>query len=817
MSNHAHSSRLAAAIAIAGVSQFSLSAAVLEEVIVTAQKRTQSLQDVPISVSAVSGEKIQEAGIYTMTALASHVPNLHIAEAPVNTNIYMRGVGSGNNQAFEQSVGMYIDGVYMGRGRQYRSPFMDVDRVEVLRGPQGTLFGKNTVAGAISVTSATAKLDEKFNGSVTVAMEQNDGKLVEGYLSGAVSDNFALRLAYKYRDTEGHIDNTFLNHNEPQVEESIYRLSAFWQVNDDMDVTLKYGHSNYDRVGQLTYVTDYLSPQEVATQFPNASDFANTAYAVTNLFFPQVAATAGRPFTAYRDNNYGNDRNSVSIGKNPDGSENENGNFSMTANLALGEFTLTSVTGYSAYEFDDGADVDWLPFTFISRDDAQEFDQISQEFRITSPTGEFFEYIAGVYYEEQELTIDRRVVIDGSFGGFFGRIAPVSSLFGALTQGLYGADQTARDHLYKLDTKSYAAFAQGAFNISEDFRLTLGLRFTEEDKDVVSRQFLSDDVTGIGVPSSNPFLASITGGAFGAFARTLSDGRSTSKWIPSANVQWDASPEDMFYFTISEGFKSGGFSSADNGTPTDIGSDFCASGCTGAHEEFEFEDEEVLAYEFGGKHELLDGAMTANWAAFRTEYDNQQVTVFKGVSFLVTNAAQSTIQGVEMDVRWQTSENLLIGASGAYLDAKYDKYVNAACTALQIDALGSRCGNNGENDLSGRGTTFSPDWSASVFFNYAQPVGDGLEFFMGGDMNYSDSFSTAGDSDPIDFQKSYTKFGLRTGLRDSAGTWEATLYGRNITDEEIAMIRFDVPVLAGSHAQTTDEGRVWGARIRYNF
>lgn len=804
--------RLASAVALIAASQIT-TAAVLEEVIVTAQKRAESLQDVPISVSAVSGEKIKEAGIYSMTALASYIPNLHIAEAPVNTNIYMRGVGSGNNQAFEQSVGMYIDGVYMGRGRQYRSPFMDVDRVEVLRGPQGTLFGKNTVAGAISVTSASAQLDEEFNGSVTASVEQNDGKVLEGYFSGAVSETLALRFAYKYRDTDGYIDNVYLNQDEAQVEEKIWRLSAFWQPTDDVDVTVKYSKSDYDRVGQLSYVNQYLTPAEVASQFPNASAFANTAYAINNAFYPELAQLAGQPFTAFRDNGLGVDRTTQSIGINPDSSDNTTDNFSMTANISFGEYMLTSVTGYSAYGFVDGADVDWLPVSFISRDDEQEFNQKSQEFRITSPVGEFVEYIAGVYYEEQEMNFDRRVAIDGSFGGLAGRLLPVDSLFSALTSGAYNANIAARDHAYDLETKSLAVFGQGTFNLSDDLRLTFGLRYTEEDKDVVSKQFLSDDLQGMGVPNSNVFLAAIMSN-FGAFSRDIGASRSTEKWIPSANMQWDVSENSMLYVTVSEGFKSGGFSAADNGKPKDIDARLCSNTCTVAHDDFEFGDEEVLAYEIGGKHTLLDGAMTANWAAFRTEYDNQQVSTFDGVGFVVANAAQSLIQGLEADIRWQAHDDLLVGLSAAYLDATYDQYKNAPCTAAAIDA-----GGNGpcSQDLSGHETTFAPKNSASLFFDYSTALNSDINYFLSADFNYSSEYSTAGDADPLDYQKGYTKIGLRTGIRSADDTWEASIYGRNITDEEVAMIRFDVPVLAGSHATTADEGAVWGAKVRYSF
>ena len=295
---------LVAAIALATAAPIS-HAQMLEEVIVTAQKRTESLQDVPISVSAIQGEKLEEAGIANMSALADYVPNLTISDAAVNTNIYMRGMGSGNNRAFEQSVGMYIDGIYMGRGRQYRSPFLDIQRVEVLRGPQGTLFGKNTVAGAINVTTASPDMGEELNGSIAAATEDNDGFITEGYLSGSLTDTLAMRLSFKYAENSGTFDNNFTNDDELDIEDSTYRLTAVWQPTDNLDVNVKYSHSDFERVGSPSTTKQYLDAAGRAEFFPNSSDFTKGAYAITDIFYPEMATEAGREGVTFKDDNIG--------------------------------------------------------------------------------------------------------------------------------------------------------------------------------------------------------------------------------------------------------------------------------------------------------------------------------------------------------------------------------------------------------------------------------------------------------------------------------------------------------------------------------
>lgn len=486
---------LVAAIALATATSFT-QAQMLEEIIVTSQKRTESLQDVPISVTAIQGDMLQSAGIANMSALADYVPNLFITDAAVNTNIYMRGMGSGNNQAFEQSVGMYIDGIYMGRGRQYRSPFMDVERVEVLRGPQGTLFGKNTVAGAVNVTTASPDVGEDLNGSIAVTAESNDGRIVESYVSGSVTDDFALRFGGKWRETDGYLENVYLDTDEPAREEALYRFTAVWQPTDSLDINFKYSHSDYDRVGAPSTTKLYLDAEGRARDFPNASDFAGIAYAAVDTFFPDFAAATQDEFTTYKDNNLGFDGKTAQIGKNPEISQNETDNLVLNVDWDVAGMLVTSITGWSSYESLDGVDIDWLPLQFISRDDDQEFEQFSQEFRITSPAGEFFDYVAGVYYEQSDLEFDRRLDIDTNFGGLTPQLIGIDNLMISLSKGQYDANQIARTHAYQLDSDSWAAFGQGTFNISDSFRVTVGLRYTEEIKRWIPLSFFPMSIRG---------------------------------------------------------------------------------------------------------------------------------------------------------------------------------------------------------------------------------------------------------------------------------------------------------------------------------
>ena len=229
-------SSLALAIATASGGAYG---AQLEEVIVTAQKRAESLQDVPISMTAVSGEKLDDAGITNLEQLSEFVPNLSITENAVNTIITMRGISIGSNQSFEQSVGVYVDGVHFGKSRQLRTGLFDLQQIEVLRGPQGILFGKNTLAGAINVTTAEPDMDaDGISGKINLTAESNNGEIVEGNLNYSPSDDLALRFAFRDQQDDGYMENGMPGAptKMPTTDEEIWRFTTMWNPSENTSV-----------------------------------------------------------------------------------------------------------------------------------------------------------------------------------------------------------------------------------------------------------------------------------------------------------------------------------------------------------------------------------------------------------------------------------------------------------------------------------------------------------------------------------------------------------------------------------------------------
>ena len=334
----------------------------------------------------------------------------------------MRGISVGANQSFEQSVGVYVDGVHYGKSRQIRTGLFDLGQVEVLRGPQGILFGKNTLAGAINVTSATPNVGDEFGGKISLKAESNNGETVEGHLSGSLTDNLAVRFAMKDRKGDGYLPNSFTGESSPTVDENMWRLSATWEPSDNTVVKFKHAQSEHERVGSTISLIQFQREDNVG-----AADAAMFALVPTVL--PDfVAGVAAGNIDAYRDAiSYGGCALEESLGRSsavcdaggekPEGTFTETEDTSLNIDIELANgYTFTSVTGQAKYNYEDGIDADGMGIEFVGRSDISDYEQNSQEFRIASPTDGKFSFIAGAYWEEQTQKIDRVVAANGSLG-----------------------------------------------------------------------------------------------------------------------------------------------------------------------------------------------------------------------------------------------------------------------------------------------------------------------------------------------------------------------------------------------------------------
>ncbi|MEE8338608.1 MAG: TonB-dependent receptor [Xanthomonadales bacterium] len=775
-----------------------MSATVLEEVTVTAQKRVQSLQDVPISIATMMGDTIEEQGLTNLEAVSASIPTLHIGEAQIGEQLFIRGIGSGVNAGFEQSVGTYVDGIYFGRGSQSRGALFDVERIEVLKGPQGTLFGKNTIAGALNITTA-APTDE-FEGSVSALYEfEQKQTILSGVLSGPLTDTVSARLALQWSELDaGWMENEFRGgEDEPASEHKFARLSLNWDASDKLNFLLKYTRSEFEQEGRNSELSD------VNGKYPGAPFVGNMAALLAPFgefgVLDNKRNVGGTPGTLF-------DRDEIETDANT---------FVLIATYDMADHVLTSITGYNDYDSFQATDQDVTPLDILAMQTEEEYEQFSQELRLTSPGGETIDYLIGAYYQYDELKTTQMIntnLLDVIFG------SPVP---GVVPPGIFGPPIfSARFADMEQETTSWAVFSQLTWNITDTFRTTLGLRYANDKKEVIQELRLTEfndrnlPLATLFPPASGVapgfVQVGIWGANLGTFEHLINDKVSKNNFNPSLNVQWDASQDTMVYASVSTGYKGGGF---------DAFFGRAEGAWTTSPDGFQFLQEEVIAYELGAKMSLLDGAAELNMALFYNEFDDVQVSTFDGgLSLRVGNAAVTVVKGVEADGRWALTDNFTLSGAVAYIDATYDDFQNAQCYFGQSAA---ECTPNPVTgfpgqDLSGKDLQFSPDWSAHLALEHYMPLGS-LQLRSTLNVNYSDDYAIAADLDPRSRQDSFTKVDLRVALVGNDGTWELAFIGRNLTDEASSTWANDTALAAGGFYRHIDRLRSYAFQVRYIF
>ena len=719
----------AVAVALPGAAM-----AQLEEVIVTATKRAESTQDIPMSVQAVSGERLEAMAISDLSDLATTIPNFSIGDGLTTNLITMRGVGSGEDRSFEQSVSMFVDGIYMPRSRQTRTPFFDADRVEVLRGPQAVLFGLNSTAGAISIHSAVNNPGDEFEARITgeyeTEYEGGKGTLVVG---GSPLDSLGLRLALETGDTgDGYIDNDTLG-EQGDSESTVARLSAVWEATDKLMVTAKYNYADYEVHGQLAEAVN-----RAASDLENGDGKLNWKNSGIGELLPLLNGVSSNTL-------------------NKPGSEQEVGNFSLNLDYLLGEHTLTGLFGYSDYDYTLATDLDsiaenglGLPGYSIDAVSYEEYEQTSFELRLTSPGGQTVDYVVGVYYQDSTLKAEQPAAVLAGPG--------IGLPLDIIERG---------NNLFDQDATLWSGFASLTWNMTERMRVIGGVRYSDDDKDW-DRSATCENSFDLGSNWTEGNLG------LGACSSVVSAGGNVSsdKWMPELVAQYDLGDETMVYAKYSESAKSGGAA-----TVTSIQEDQIVYG-----------SETANGFEVGLKTRFADGRAEFNAVAFYTEFDDLQVKtgfVSEGrIQNIVSNAGEATTQGVELDSRWAATDWLTLGGALAYLDAEYDDYKGAVCNtsgSLPASPDGVGC------DASGEDLPFSPEWSGSAFADLTVPITSGLNLFGNVTVSYSDDYFSDGTLEPELLQESYTKFDASIGVGASDGRWNVSAIGKNLSDEEINM------------------------------
>ena len=757
---------LAILIGISGVgvttssdSQEAASDRVIEEVMVTARRREEGLSDVPIAISTLSGDFIQETNMSDIIGLAEQVPNLAFGEAFNSSDRFaIRGISTnGTNVGFEQAVGFNIDGFYFGRSRFGQTMFLDLERIEILKGPQNTLIGKNNTAGAINIV--TRKPGDEFGGYVssTIDFDNADGLALDGAYDIPLSDNMRARVAGRVEDRSGYVEEAVQGSDDAGAKDSIsVRGILEWDVTPDLDATILYQYGDIDRGARARELGGNC------TATPPIDDCI-----VNNVKYEEsIWAGVLRADDFYTETIYHL--------------------AGVTLNWQLNDnWTLTSLTNYTTYAGDDLSETNLTQGTdtgLVQIED--DFDQVTQEIRLLGSPTDRLDFIGGLYINENTVGSRQSFTFCGGMGS---NCADASA-----------PDYTGlmRNFISTQDSDTVSVFGQIDFHLSDTLTLGVGGRFTTEDKSAVGRKWLSDIGDG-----SSGFAGHQTGGgtpvpgtdyAGGGGCRTLGGmvngrpvscygpllagsnsgdvSRSEDDFSPNAVLTWEPADDHMLYASWSEGFKGGGYQLWPVGpgvlTPARI----------------EFDAEEAESLEIGGKHTLAEGTLQLNWSAWNTQISGLQVSALDPAVTAqnITNAGETTSQGIETDFIWAVGANHRVTGAVAILDAVYDSYEGATCWPGQTVAEGCI---GGVQSLSGQEVQYSPDLQYNLAVDGAYPAAGTMEWGWRLAYNWRDDQFIGSKNHPVtDIQEAYGKADASLFLAAADGKWRVALIGLNLND-----------------------------------
>ena len=732
------------------------------EIVVTAQKRSEKLQSVPIAITAIGGEKIAEQGGLNLLTAQALVPTLNIQKSgtTLNQSLYMRGVGTATfSIAAEPSVSTVVDGVVYARAGEAFSDLIDIERIEVLRGPQGTLFGKNASAGAINIVT-------KRPGDV------RGGQVEASYFSGSefrgrlaldlpLSDTVKSRWVGFYGQFDGNINNIAANVNSKVNGYKHYGLRGM--IVADVSPTAK-----FTLIGDWRKSDDDCCAQLIGT-------------VGTGLAFGILPAPLGAESRTIN-------QNLVTSTKE------ESWGLSLQADLDVGTHSLTSITAYRRWNNTEIRDGDWLPQAYIGLNQlhdsgVQKSTTFSQEVRLASPTGGFLDYIIGAYYSraKSDRVFTRRVTTCSALTPPAPTtLTPCTSPLAAPSRFPVGVAPHGSDF------KNFAIFANSTLHFSDAFRGVIGLRYTHDDLSVYhSRTSTGLDVDGSGNPVN-------TGGVnvnFGPFAGNAK----TDNLSGRVGLQFDISPSNMLYTTFSRGYKGPGYNMFFNlgATTTPV-----------------VEAETSDAYEVGLKNTLFDNKVTLNIAAFYTKFHNFQANNPDVSGTVVvsrfTNAGEVSTRGFEVDINARLGGGFTLNAGGAYTDAHVD----------QFKAIPG--GNPAEIIPNGTPLLFAPKWKGSFGLDYRGSVSNNLDLFAGTQMSAQSSqlsiFSPVAATRLLGTIDGYALVNLQAGVGSSDNAWKVLFQVRNLFDKSYVAhkesggpggsIRYQIP---------RDADRYFGVTARFNY
>ncbi|MGB1868326.1 MAG: TonB-dependent receptor [Porticoccaceae bacterium] len=830
------------AAAVAGVVSTGLAQAAIDEIVITANKREQSLQDVPISVSVTSGETIQQSSIVDLIDLQTAVPSLRVnqLQSSAQTNFIIRGYGNGaNNPGIEPAVSVYIDGVPRTRSASSLADLPTVERVEVLSGPQSTLFGKNASAGVISVT--TMLPDDQFGGMIEATAGNYGSQIIKGTITGPLSDTVSYRLSASDNSADGYATNITTGDSVNSRDRSAIRGQLLIEPSDDLSIRVIADYNEIDEVCCAASSLAYGAAAGVSSALAAARGFATT------------------PVDPWARN--------LAMNENPT-NKLEGKGLSVQFDYDLGYATLTSISSVREQSLKSTFDADFSAALLVDENRVDyAFETFTQELRLTSNGDGDLQWMVGAFHSDEDVETFRNVtfgedlrtyadfLVQGGFAaaGLSGNLDTVATAMvlgqtiqaeiaatgnvalaallsptadpAAVAAYLLGDNITGASLMPSINGLSSSFYAPGTGDVAEKFTMngvatsvfgqfdyflsekltaTLGLNYTEDEKTVVSDVTIVD--TFAALPLAGGPFNSLVGlqffPGFPNYPNTEESGIFKSNDLTHTfRLAYDLNETMTLYAGHSTGFKAVSVNmSVDGRTPGNRAAD----------------PEEATNIEVGLKAVFDNGYF--NIAYFEQSIEGFQSNVFSGTGFNLENAGKETHKGVEFDGMFALSENLVLGLSGIAIDPVYDSFVNGTCDTTGLAEARYQCA-PGERtvDLSGLQPAGVHELSVNANAVYSFVLAGGVEGFFRVEYVHEKDINIA-DLIPFSLASRGTdNLNASLGFSSANGSWDAMLWGRNLTDHESLISAFPTTASPGSFSGYPNAPRTYGVTLRKNF
>lgn len=729
------------------------------DIVVTARKREENLREVPISITALGGDTIREKLIVNQAELSFRVPNFQQTNG-VNVASFMRGIGSGSNPSFEQAVGTFVDGIYAGRGAQQTYPYFDLERAEVLRGPQVTLYGNSAIAGAVNAISR--KPGKELSADLKGSYEFNNRQVrLDGGVTLPVSEDFAIRVAGFFDKLDKGWLTTFrptqfpgFMRYDPQWRNWGGRVSARYHVLPDLTVDLKYEIFRLKQNG-------------------------NTLQAVSNAGTPTVTE-----FTFNRQRTFGNGPPLPNYEYDALRMRSQTVQGTVALDTSLG--TLSATSAYVWYKWLLNTEADQSPVPLLNFVHHEDFNNFSQELRLTSDGVGRFDYVAGLFFQKEHL------FLEGEFESNFAAIGQPVPPFARIIR----LDQK---------TESFASFFDGNYKLTDRLILNLGARYLYSKKTASQYSRAHNIIDNAPRPDLEVPLPALGNRSYFSlfFGQPHQfDGLSLAEnhFMPLAGLKYQFTDDHMLYGKVVKGAKAGGFDWAVNNLNRDS---------------VPFKPEKATSYELGVKGTFRDVGLSYGLTAYRMEVKDLQVSAFDGnLGYIVGNAAEARSKGIEADFNWNIAGGFRLNGTLGYTDAKYISFPGAACY-VEL-RLATPAGTVCRRDLSGGRLPFTAKWTWSLGGQYTLDLSD---FNIRTNVDYSHRGRTniAAITDPGQYERPVGLLDARITLSPARGGWQVAVIGKNLTNELYSTYGTEAPSNPLVRLRNTERPRQIAVELGWNF